>query len=413
MSRIYRIVELNIVDFLFGIWAVFFLMSDTVTHISFIDGFFIGVEKIKLKYIIALIVCIYYFVVAFNRGFRFFKKETCLYLFSVGVLTLISLYALVFNSREMDLFNEVLYFLVPIVLSFMYINANEGKVDKAFDIVFVIIVIAFVLKYITKFTPHNFLSIDIIHSFSPFESDLAFILVLLMVYFLWTGKKAKCIISFILCFLSLKRVTLIFSIFCLLFFKKFNTKSQVKKRYYVLFIILFMLVPFVMEFLCSDTMANWFNSTFNSDWNQFVMGRFLRLNVTFDQYRPGGGLGSVGNFTMTYFRDYYNDTKEMFNLHCDNVRFYLECYSVGFLALLFGYIKSAKGYPSLCLMVYIFTESCVNHMFGSGRALYWVVVFLSIFAYNQLVEDKNGEDGDKSEKMQGRDAQESLKGAVD
>ncbi len=398
MTRIYKIIEVNIVNFLFGIWAVFFLMSDTRTQISFIDSFFAMTERIKLKYIIALAVCAYYFIVAVNNGFKFFKKEFKCYLLSVAVLAGISLYALIFNSREMNLVDELLYFLVPIVLSFMYINAADGKIENAVDTIFYLMTAAFFLKNLKLFSINNFLSIDIIDSYSPFESELAFIFVLLVVYYVRKGKRIKTFVSFIFCFLSLKRLTLIFAVFSILFFNRINAKSRVKKIYYIAFVVLFMVVPFAFELLCSDAMASWFFKTFGMDWDRFVMGRFRTMNAVYDNYRPGGGLGSVKMLVTEYFREFHGTvgTERIYDLHCDVVKIYLECYAVGFFALLAGYFKSAKGYHSLCLLGYIFTECCFNHMFGSGRALYWVLVFFLIFMFNREVPDSDEEAAESS-----------------
>lgn len=396
MTRIYKIIEVNIVNFLFGICAIFFLMSDKTTHIGFIDNFFYFAEKYRVKYFIALAVCIVYFVIAGNKGFKYFKTEFRNCLISVGILTVISLYALIFNSREMKLFDELFYFLVPIFFSFMYINANDGIVDKAIDIVFYLHVIEFFLMEHDRLTIRNLLRIDIINSYSPFESELAFLLGLLVIFYLWKGNKVKCGISFLLLFLSLKRFTLLFAVLCFFFFRRLSKKA-VKNTFHIFFIVLFMLVPVVLELLCSDAVANWFFTTFGLELNQFVKGRFEILNVAFDMYAPGGGLGSTRMLLSNYYREIHGTGLDSFyDLHCDNVRIYLECYSIGFLALLTGYIKSAKSYTALCLIVYIFAECCVNHMFGVGRALYWIVVFLMLFSFNQeIVEHENKENSSK------------------
>ena len=383
--------RVNKYDALMFIVVLLFVFSENTMNIEWLDNLFAILERVKLKFLFSFLCCAYFYVKMPKRNLLF-GDEFRLYLRNIVILVGISIGSILIFGNRADLINESLYFFVPLFLSFFLINVRKGSVDKCISYVFWAILIAFIIEFRDKLTLTNILSINFLNSYSPFEGELAFLSMLLVVYYSWKGERFKKIGSLVICFLSFKRITMIFSIFAFVFMKALRNKTvNSLKRYQWIIIAIFIAVPVAMNIICSDSFATFFHSMTGIDFNLFVKGRFLAMSVAFNDYQIAGGLGSVRVFLSEYFRNYFNTNIRTYDLHCDIVRIYLECTILGLFSHVFAYVKSAKSPATLFLIFYILLECCVNHMFGGGRSLYWIVAYLIIYSFNNPEFIENNE----------------------
>lgn len=378
--------EVNKYDILFFFAVILFFFSENTMNVSVIDGIFNVLEALKFKYIYVFLCCGIFWTVIWKRE-KLFISEFIIYLENIFVLTLISLISIVIWGNHADLINELLYFLVPLIFSFCLINVKKGEVASCINCVFWILLFGFLLKFRGALSISSILSINFVNSYSPFEGELAFLSILLVIYYSWKGDRKKHIVSLLICVLSFKRLTMILALIISFFMKKLKEKVEITTRQKIVLAVIFILMPILMGLICSDDFANTFYSLTGMDLNSFVKGRFDAINLTFDEYQSGGGLGSVRVFLSDYYRNYYHTNVRSYDLHCDVVRIYFECTVVGLISLVGSYIKSARTSISLMLIGYIFLECCVNHMFGAGRSLYWIVVYMMIYEFNNIQQE--------------------------
>lgn len=373
-------IKINIYDILMFLTIILFFFSENTTGVLFLDSLFGILERYKVKFVFSLFVVLICLLKI--KKIKWFLYEFKFFLINIVILTVISLVAVVFNGNKSDIINEVLYFLVPLIFSFCMINVKEGNVYKCIDLFYGIVIFGFLLIYREKFTIKSFLSINFINSYSPFEGEIAFLAILLVIYYRWIGNKKRTIISLIICILSFKRITILLAIAFMLYMNNIKRgKVSIRKKFFAITILI--LVPVFMNAICSDSFSNYFYLKTGMNFDLFVKGRFSAMNVAFDKYRMGGGLGSVRLFLSEYFRGYYNTQVRTYDLHCDMVRFYLECTILGSFSLLFMYYKCARTNICFFFITYIFIESCVNHMFGGGRTLFWIIAYMMIYLFNK------------------------------
>lgn len=383
-----RIKELKIskIDLTFVIVVIAFMFSEFTTSIDSIDAFFSLMERYKIKYVLALIMCMYYMC---KSGFGlkgYFSRETKYYLLNVGVLSIISLVLQVINGFKGDLINEALYFIVPIVFAYTLINAKKGVVDSCINIIFYTTIILFIISFRTSFNLNALLSIDFVESYSPFEGGPAFISLVLTMYYRYRRDWPKTILSALVCILSFKRMTFIFCVLVLFLYDKI-LRIKWKQKTKIL-VCIFLILPILIQIICSDSFAQSFYSATGLDLNVFVKGRFDSINLVVDSDEIKYGLGSCRLYLSRFYRNLYN-TGLMYDTHCDIIRFYLECGIVGSFSLAYCYFKSAsKSNVATFLMFYIFIECSVNHIFGGGNTLYWILTYLVLFCFQTNERDK-------------------------
>lgn len=371
----------NKYDLSFFFISILFFFSENTINIDSIDIMFGMLERYKVKYILALIFCAIYWIKSSGKK-ELFHKEFTLYLNNILILGAISIISILIGQRQTDIVNELLYFLVPLFFAYSLINARKGQMGGCIDCFFWIMLVGFLVRSREKLSISSIASINFVKSYSPFEGEIAFLAMLLVFYYSWKGDRFKQIISLTICILSFKRVTFICAILVVLFMKWIQKKECVSRRERFCVIALFMFVPVIMNIICTDWFARVFNNLTGMDFDLFVKGRFFAMNTAFDNYHVGGGLGSLRIFLSEYFRGYYNTMVRTYDLHCDIVRFYLECTALGLFSLLYSYIKSAKTASTMVFMTYVFLECCVNHMFGGGRSFYWILAYMIIFEFN-------------------------------
>lgn len=378
--------KFNLLDLLFYVTVFLFIFSEFTTSITIIDNFFDLMEKFKIKYIFAFFCSLIFLLKNSFILKKYFFKETKYYLLSAFILMIISFILQCIHGFKGDWINETLYFIVPVIFAYTYINSKNGDIDKSIDAIFYAVILIFLLTFSKDLSIKSILSINFVESYSPFEGGPAFLSLMLMFYYKYSGKKLNSIISMLICILSFKRVT---AIFCVLIFFLFDKIKTIKwNKNIIVICVFFSIVPFILRFICNEGFSIWFNSVTNLDLNTFVKGRFSFINTVVDSNSINYGLGSCRLYLTSILRNVHH-TNAIYDLHCDILRFNLECGFIGSFCMLFCYFKSAsKSNLAVFLMIYVFIESCVNHVFGAGNTLYWILIYLIIFILNRDEERK-------------------------
>lgn len=285
----------------------------------------------------------------------------------------------------------MLYLGVPIVFSYALVNVKDGNVKSCLEQFFWIILIGFVFTNLGNFNISSILSIDFLDSYSPFESNIAYVSLMMTLYYKWEDNKLKMLISAMISFLSFKRLALLCLIAVLVLPVKRIKGNAKLNRIQNMVIIIFCLIPVILQTVFSDSFEQYISGLIGMDLNAFMKGRFTAMQIAFENYPSAGGLGSLRMFLKNYYSWYtYTEKLRSVDLHCDIVRFYLECTIVGLLSLLYTYIKNAKTWKTFIVVVLILIMGLTTHVFGYGAVIYWIYYYLLIYYLNYDDEYQNG-----------------------
>ncbi len=385
---------------LFSICIALFFLSEFKTSVSFINEIFGNLERIKVKYIFSLF-CSIVFLININYKNEEYENEFKRYIIMIIVLFLISLFLQLLNGFHIELFNEIMYLLTPLILSYSIIKYKNGNIEDALNIIYFSLIILFILINISNLSLKSVMSIDFVTSYSPYESGIAFYSIILFIYYLFNNKKKRAIISFILCVLSFKRITFLF-LFIFLFLKKYMVHKKPNYKWLLLF---FVLIPIILVLLCNDSVSNFFYTHTGIDLNYFMKGRFEFIRILSNSNDVKYGLGSARKVLSEYYINYYsrigyNVNFQYFDPHCDLLRFYLECGIPGLFVIIYTYLKNAnKSSISLYIISYVFVEAIFNHVFGAGNTMYWVLIYLTLYYFNYNFKNINIDNDKKTQNI--------------
>ena len=282
-----------------------------------------------------------------------------------------------FNSYAI---NEAIYFLTPVVFVWVYISrSSNADVDRAIDWFLLTYTISFLYQYIPKLTIENILAISFINSYSPFESEFAFIFLILEAHYLAKKQNTKAIWPLVLCILSMKRICLIVSVLLYVTRKWFANDKRISKEGFLVSVALFVGIPIVMCYLVDNNISDWLYYQYGIDLNIISLTRSERLELVLDAGIVNRGLGSITPFVTNTMNDIYGSKHVNRSLHNDLARIYLECGLVGSIVFTWSYLKAVRfSRPVFLVMCYIFLECCFNHLFGAGTADMWMVMYLFV-----------------------------------
>ena len=303
---------------------------------------------------------------------------------AIGVFAVITFFFQAVNGFSSWSINEFIYFLIPILFVFVYVNVIDGDVSYIFEMVFYLMTFLFLYYMGRKFTPANFRLISFGNSSSPFESIFSYFACVLMMYFLYEGKKAKSFICLFITVISFKRIAMIYALLIFIVYKFVPKNKPVSPVLINIVKVFFVVVPFVIATLCNDDFAAWFNESFNMDIYKLTMGRFERINMVLDSGEMKYGLGSTTSYFLNNYRELgYTLANNVYNIHNDIARFYIETTAVGSIAYTWFNFNSVKFcYASFLLMLYVFTDMMFSHLTGSGTVTLWILIYFMIYYFN-------------------------------
>lgn len=346
------------------------------------------IDNLKIKYVLLLITLILNLMTLIRNKKVFkdgvFKNEAknigCAF-FSLIIITIILQIKNGFLRYSVE---EMFFTILPLIFVVALISIDYRNVSRILDNSFYIIIGVFLIGYIDILTPKNILKIDFLNSYSPFENGISLVFVCYELYYLVRYKKreARSTTCLLLTILTFKRVTVLKAILFYIFVPMLKNK-KVPKILFIISIVFFSLAPLAIQFIYSDTMAKILSDYFGMSMNKLTMDRYARTTFVLENLQSiKYGYGSVTYFLTKYFRA---GTLSNRSLHCDILKIYLECGSIGTLLFTYFHFSAVKNnIYSYILMLHVFTEMIINHPFGVGNVGRWIIMYLMIvFFVNQ------------------------------
>lgn len=358
--------------------------------ISWNIGDLINNQNDDFKYIF-LFLNILYLICNYKRDKKLNQGKLLLnLLFFIVPLFIYSLFLQVLaHSFSFQTIKDFLYILSPILYVYLIVESEEeGNFDFYFNVEFFAATLTFLLRALPILTPSNILSISFLNSYSPFEgignADGFFVL---FFYYAINKKKSMKWISFILLFLSFKRLHVVFAVMLIIlqpFFEK-NRDKKVNSLIFYLTIAFFLVSPSVLSLICNNNFENWFYNEFGMKLDAFTMGRVTTLNYVIDSNRTNLGLGSISDFLAKarMINPYLAD-----DLHNDIMRIYLEGTVVSLWLMVINYFSLTKRNLYNYLMVlFAFLVMFSSHLLTS--CIFWIFALLFLASNNLKESGKN------------------------
>lgn len=360
--------------------------------ISWNIGDLINNQNDDFKYIF-LFINILYLICNYKRNKKLNQGKLLLnLLFFIVPLFIYSLFLQVLaHSFSFQTIKDFLYILSPILYVYLIVESEEeGNFDFYFNVEFFAATLTFLLRALPILTPSNILSISFLNSYSPFEgignADAFFVL---FFYYAINKKKSRKWISFILLFLSFKRIHVVFAVMLIIlqpFFEK-NKDKKVNSLIFYLTIAFFLVSPSVLSLICNNNFENWFYKEFGMKLDAFTMGRVTTFNYVIDSNRTNLGLGSISDFLAKtrMINPYLAD-----DLHNDIMRIYLEGTVVSLWLMVVNYFSLTKRNLYNYLMVlFAFLVMFSSHILTT--CIFWIFAFLFIMSNNLNMDSKSEE----------------------
>lgn len=335
----------------------------------------------NLKYAMAWCFSAIYFLgsgLYKKRRLRGIGKEYLLVFGGITFLFAITAILQMINGFNSYAINEAVYYYTPLIFIIVYSQISEEQdVETILNYLFVLYVIVFLKNFAGQLTLANLKSISFANSYSPFESELAFVFLIFECFYLYMGKRKNAIISLILCILSFKRISMLAAIVFFIFSKWIVVKKAVNKKMVIVTTVAFVLLPVLTCLMLNDTLEAWFYQTFHVTLNEITLTRSSRIEAVINSGQIKYGLGSVTTYLTKYLNALHGSNFSNRNLHNDLVKIYLECGILGSIVFTYIYMKAASVSRMLFVMMcYIFFECYFNHLFGAGSTDIWILIYL-------------------------------------
>lgn len=335
----------------------------------------------NLKYAMAWCFSVIYFLgsgLYEKRRLRGIGKEYLLVFGGITFLFAITAILQMINGFNSYAINEAVYYYTPLIFIIVYSQISEEQdVETILNYLFVLYVIVFLKNFAGQLTLANLKSISFANSYSPFESELAFVFLIFECFYLYMGKRKNAIISLILCILSFKRISMLAAIVFFIFSKWIVVKKAVNKKIVIVTTVVFVLLPVLTCLMLNDTLEAWFYQTFHVTLNEITLTRSSRIEAVINSDQIKYGLGSVTTYLTKYLNALHGSNFSNRNLHNDLVKIYLECGILGSIVFTYIYMKAASVSRMLFVMMcYIFFECYFNHLFGAGSTDIWILIYL-------------------------------------
>lgn len=281
----------------------------------------------------------------------------------------ISVFLQLINGRFLIIaYKEIFYLLFPIVYAFLLWNNKEDNVDFYFNTMLIVFVACFFLKFKSIFSLNNILNISFKSSYSAFESPYSSIFLQLFIYYFYRKNKKFYLISAFFCFLSLKRLDLLFLIAFPFIYKICNNKKFSTKQINIIKLF-FILSPFLIKFMYSNEFTNYLKLNYNISLNELTTGRVRLMQYLMNSNLKNSGLGTIEQYLI----DLTGET----NLHCDMYKFYFETTIIGVIILVNNYFNIVKENKTLTfVMLYLFFTMLFSHCITS--VMMWFLFFMTV-----------------------------------
>ena len=352
----------------------------------------------NLKYAMAWCFSVIYFLKSGlyeKHRLRGIEKEYLLIFGGITFLFAITTLLQMINGFNSYAINESVYYYTPLIFIIVYSQiSNKQNIKNILNYLFVLYVIVFFKNFMGQLTLTNIRSISFTNSYSPFESELAFVFLIFECFYLYIEKRKNAIISLILCILSFKRICMLVAIVLFVLSKWLIQKKPVSRKMVVAAVIFFVLLPILTCAMLNDTFEAWFYQTFHITLYEVTLSRSSRIETVINSGQIKYGLGSVTTYLTKYLNAMHGSNFVSRSMHNDLIQIYLECGVIGSIIFTYVYIKSASANRiSFILMCYVFFECYFNHLFGAGCTHIWILLYLMMLIADITDRNDGGKNG--------------------
>lgn len=347
---------------------IFFLYN--LTYVLYMAGYINRVINLVILSIF-IIVCLYEYL---NKIIRKKQKVTFGKEFKSAMIIVVAFFIIsliiqvIHKDFELYVISELLYNIIPPVLTFFWINTiNEEDVMPYFYIFFIRSITYFLLKNANDLSISSIMQIDWNNSKSSiFESPLAHDFLFLEIIFLYTKKQKLALISMFFCLLSFKRISFILSILVYIGYiflnkrKKINDilNKEVGKFVIIMTFFVMSISPLILNWIVSDSGISYFSKN-GIDINDFTTGRVGIIRYLRGHMKYYNGYGSTDNYLTN---STYGNLSNLGSMHCDMLKLYYEVTELGVLIFIYEMLKIfKKKYITYCMLLYLFLELISSH----------------------------------------------------
>lgn len=290
---------------------------------------------------------------------------------SVVKLTIIFALLSVYYILKNDGFNiatveGLVRILVPIVVAFAALNVMT--IDEIYQFMCVMLIISFVGYLYTiglsNLTLANILSVSILKSHSPFESNFfSPIAVSFCLFFCYYRKnKVLMFLSVIFTIMTFKRIMIFYSIFLLLFGWLFKTSYQVPKWLIWVYKIVFLMLSLFYISLMLGTVGDVIYQYFGINVNDFSMGRSWLMQNIYNKFTSYGFMTS---------------TVEFRSMEMDIPQFYIEMGLFSIIAVIHYITNIAKrNWYNFLIIIFCMLELLTSHWIDI--VYFWMIMYITI-----------------------------------
>lgn len=353
-------------------------------------GLLFEIDNSGIKHVLVVFTCACGLVSLPKQKYTKFNWELKYILFASVFLYVVSIFfQLYYQSFKAYSLKEFYFLITPIIFIYCLFNLFSRKeLERWMDAMFYFASIVFVGRYVilqhSDFTVSSFIQMFdwrnlFVESISPLgsESETGILMMIFDVYYIFKNDKRKIVIASILTFFGYKRFVCLFMLLFLIASPYINRRKKPKYFIVVTTIIVFLFLPSTVYIMCTDEFADWFESRYGVNFNEFTMTRFYIINMVIDANLTNYGLG-----TVTHYLEVLGNQGQT-NMHNDILRIYMETTIIGSIVFTYCFFKiTTKNIYSYILMLFMFVELYVAHFLGPATILFWIFVYFDIFYFN-------------------------------
>lgn len=270
------------------------------------------------------------------------------------------------NGYTISTITALLKLFLPVFISFVVVNTvSEKQIYKILVCYLVLSFVAYILTVgLDKFTINNFLSIDFIRSFSPFESNFFSPSALgLFLYFVYNNKKIWTIVlSALFVVLTFKRFMIVAMVITLILAPFVTKNKSISKSLVHLLAFLTVIGTWIYMLVMEGVLDDILIKYIGMDMNKFTMGRgwlFENLKYHFVSYGFGSAITQVRSIEM------------------DLLAFYMEMGVLSIIVFIFCLysIGNCKLYCIYIISI-VLVELMTSHFYDIS--FFWIIFYMTI-----------------------------------
>lgn len=352
---------------------------------SFTDAIYVsnGIESnflINVKYLILGVAILFgIFQLKYKKEKTIYNKELLNVSIVIITIVFISLIMIIISGNFYFSFIEkIIKLILPIIYVYLILNIMKFEdIYKCMCGALIFSFIGYILEIgINNFTINNFLKIDFIHSYSPFESNFFAGTAIAMCTFFMYYRKRKIFtyLSLIFAIFTFKRMAVIFALLLLFLPKFIDVNKDLKKKYKNIIKIVFIILTLIYLWLLTPQSSVLFEKIFGETQTSMTMGRSDFLQSLMSMNFISSGYGSIVNILGR-------------GLEMDLISLYLETTIIGLIIFVNGFWNCSgnKSYTFI-YMLFQFFNLLTSHSLSD--AFNWIIAFLIIGCISYKKEEQ-------------------------